>query len=84
MTTVEGQQTYINSNASIPALEETPSSDEVSTKIGMADVLLAANEEKVFLLGAKAEEYFEANIMSVFSGSLDAQEFCDNVQANID
>lgn len=84
IATAEGQETYINSNASIPSLEETPSDDEIATKIGAADELIASNEEKIFLYGAAAEDYFMANIMSVFSGSLDAQEFCDNVQANVD
>ena len=84
IATAEGQQTYINSNASIPSLEETPSEDPIATEIGMADELIASNEEKIFLYGAAAEDYFMANIMSVFSGSLGAQEFCDNVQANVD
>ena len=83
MATAEGQQTYINSNASIPSLEETPSDDPIATEIGEADTLIASNEEKVFQYGTAAEDYFQANIMSVFSGSLDAQEFCDNVQANV-
>lgn len=84
IATAEGQQTYVNSNASIPSLEETPSEDIIATEIGAADELIASNEEKIFLYGAAAEDYFMANIMSVFSGSLDAQEFCDNVQANVD
>ncbi len=84
MTTVEGQQTFVDAQSAIPALEETPSKDHVATEIGTADVLLSCNEETIFHYGAKAEEYFELNIMNVFGGLITPQEFCDNVWANID
>jgi raffinose/stachyose/melibiose transport system substrate-binding protein len=81
MATVEGQQTYINSNHSCPALAATPSSDEVATKIGSADVLLGSNEERVFLTGDKTANVFEENLVNVFGGLIDAQKFCDMVAA---
>lgn len=81
MATVEGQQTYINSNKSCPGLPETPSSDEIANKIGSADVLLGSNEERVFLTGDKTANVFEENLVNVFGGVLDAQTFCDIVAA---
>jgi raffinose/stachyose/melibiose transport system substrate-binding protein len=86
MSTVEGQQVFINASGAIPSLPETVAQDEVAYLIGQADVQIQGFYE---LLGPTANNgqparILEENLVNSFGGRISARDFLNMVAAEQD